>query len=224
MAFSHGDGCGHVIGPDTDQLQRNISGVLAHPNVAAAVIVGLGCEVNLVEFYLPEGRMETGSLTGLTLQQGGGTRATLEAAVKVVERHIERAAALKRTEVPASPIILGLNCGGSDSFSGISANPALGICSDHLAAIGATAVLAETPEIFGAEHLLVRRARDRATAERSHLRPDFAFCGEEASRTRLICSIPASAMPRVPTPACRGTACEWRGVFLSSTAPVVVWT
>ena len=79
---------------------------------------------------------------------------------------LEQAAAETRVEVPASKIILGLNCGGSDSFSGITANPALGVCSDMLAAIGATAVLAETTEIFGAEHLLVRRARNRAVAER----------------------------------------------------------
>src|SRR5204863_758829 len=72
----------------------------------------------------------------------------------------------QRKELPASKIILGLNCGGSDSFSGITANPALGICSDMLAAIGATAVLAETTEIFGAEHLLVRRARNRQVAEK----------------------------------------------------------
>ena len=79
---------------------------------------------------------------------------------------IERAAAEKRVELPASKIVLGLNCGGSDSFSGITANPALGYCSDLLAEIGATAVLAETTEIFGAEHLLVKRARNRETAER----------------------------------------------------------
>jgi altronate hydrolase len=79
---------------------------------------------------------------------------------------MERAAAEQRVEVPASKIVLGLNCGGSDSFSGITANPALGVCSDMLAAIGATAVLAETTEIFGAEHLLVRRARNRAVADK----------------------------------------------------------
>src|SRR5881397_2998394 len=79
---------------------------------------------------------------------------------------MERVAAERRVEVPASKIVLGLNCGGSDSFSGITANPALGVCSDMLAEIGGTAVLAETTEIFGAEHLLVRRARNRAVAEK----------------------------------------------------------
>ena len=79
---------------------------------------------------------------------------------------LERAAAEKRAETPASKIVLGLNCGGSDSFSGITANPALGVCCDKLAALGGTAVLAETTEIFGAEHLLVRRARNRQVAEK----------------------------------------------------------
>jgi altronate hydrolase len=166
VAFPHGDGCGHAIGPDTRQLHRTIAGVLAHPNVAAAVIIGLGCEVNLIDEYFPSGTWQTDRLTGFTLQRSGGTRTTVEAAVASVNRHIERAAAMRRVEVPASGIVLGLNCGGSDSFSGISANPALGVCSDLLVEIGATAVLAETPEIFGAEHLLVRRARNRFTAEK----------------------------------------------------------
>ena len=103
---------------------------------------------------------------GLTLQSSGGTRATVEAARREIARFIERAAAERRVELPASKLVLGLNCGGSDSFSGITANPALGVCSDLLAALGGTAVLAETPEIFGAEHLLVRRARNRAVAEK----------------------------------------------------------
>lgn len=166
VAFPHGDGCGHAIGPDTRQLHRTIAGVLAHPNVAAAVIIGLGCEVNLIDDYFSCGTWETERLTGFTLQHSGGTSATVEAAVASVSRQVERAAAMRRVEIPASGIVLGLNCGGSDSFSGISANPALGICSDLLAGIGATVVLAETPEIFGAEHLLIRRARNKSIAEK----------------------------------------------------------
>ncbi|MEP6716126.1 MAG: UxaA family hydrolase, partial [Terriglobia bacterium] len=79
---------------------------------------------------------------------------------------LDQCAAEKRTEAPASKIILGLNCGGSDSFSGITANPALGVACDMLAALGGSPVLAETTEIFGAEHLLVRRARNREVAEK----------------------------------------------------------
>ncbi len=161
--FPHGDGCGHAIGPDTEQLHRTISGLLRHPNVAGAVIIGLGCEVNLISAYLPSTEEEC--LTGLTIQETGGSVRALEAAARAIRGQIERAAAMRRVPVPASRLVLGLNCGGSDSFSGMSANPALGTCSDLLVHCGGTVVLAETPEIFGAEHLLVRRARNRAVAE-----------------------------------------------------------
>src|SRR5438477_8337952 len=102
----------------------------------------------------------------MTLQDSGGTLGPLDRARREILKLLEAVAAEKRTEVPASKIVVGLNCGGSDSFSGITANPALGVCSDLLAQAGGTAVLAETTEIFGAEHLLVRRARNRAVAER----------------------------------------------------------
>jgi arabinonate dehydratase len=166
VAFPHGEGCGHTIGPDTEQLRRTLAGVLDHPNVSSAIILGLGCEVNQIDHYLGPNAPRSGRLVGLTLQASGGTMSTVEAARREIGRMIERAAEERRTEVPASKIVLGLNCGGSDSFSGITANPALGYCSDRLARIGATAVLAETPEIFGAEHLLVARARNRETGER----------------------------------------------------------
>jgi altronate hydrolase len=166
VAFPHGEGCGHAFGPDVDQLRRTLSGVLAHPNVSAAVILGLGCEVNQIDHYLGPGAPRHGRLAGLTLQGSGGTRGAVEAARREIARFIEQAAAERRTPAPASKIVLGLNCGGSDSFSGITANPALGFCSDLLSALGGTPVLAETPEIFGAEHLLVRRARNRQVAEK----------------------------------------------------------
>jgi altronate dehydratase len=165
-AFPHGEGCGHTIGPDTEQLQRTLGGVLNHPNVAAAIILGLGCEVNQIDHYLGEGAPRTDRLVGMTVQASGGTRATVDEARKTIVGLMERASAEKRVKTPASKIVLGLNCGGSDSFSGITANPALGVCSDMLAELGGTAVLAETTEIFGAEHLLVRRARNREVAEK----------------------------------------------------------
>ncbi|MGE5645013.1 MAG: UxaA family hydrolase [Acidobacteriota bacterium] len=161
VAFPHGEGCGHSIGPDTAQLERTLSGVLDHPNVSAAILLGLGCEVNQIDRYPVSPR-----LVRLTVQESGGTRATVEAARREIARFIERAAGERRVELPASKIVLGLNCGGSDSFSGITANPALGVCSDMLAALGGSPVLAETPEIVGAEHLLVRRARSREVAEK----------------------------------------------------------
>jgi altronate hydrolase len=171
VAFPHGEGCGMMTnGPDKIQLQRTLAGVLDHPNVSAALIIGLGCEVNQIDHYLgprPDGAPPPSDrLVGLTVQGSGGTRATAEAARKAIGKLLDQAAAETRVPIPASKIVLGLNCGGSDSFSGITANPALGVCSDMLAAIGATSVLAETTEIFGAEHLLVRRARNRAVAER----------------------------------------------------------
>ncbi len=166
VAFPHGEGCGHSIGPDTIQLQRTLGGVLNHPNVSGAIILGLGCEVNQIDHYLGKGGARTNRLVGLTLQSSGGTRATVEAARQAITEMMDRAASERRVSSPGSKIVLGLNCGGSDSFSGITANPALGVCSDMLAEIGAAAVLAETTEIFGAEHLLVKRARNRAVAEK----------------------------------------------------------
>ena len=166
VAFPHGDGCGQTLGPDTDQLRRTLSGVLDHPNVSSAVIIGLGCEVNQIDHYLGKGTPRGERLVGMTLQDSGGTRGTVEASRRAIAGFIERAASEKRAETPASKIVLGLNCGGSDSFSGITANPALGYTSDLLAEIHATAVLAETTEIIGAEHLLVKRARNREVGEK----------------------------------------------------------
>ncbi|MDR3701299.1 MAG: altronate dehydratase family protein [Candidatus Sulfopaludibacter sp.] len=166
VAFPHGEGCGHAFGPDVDQLRRTLAGVLAHPNVSAAVILGLGCEVNQIDHYLGSAAPASRRLVGLTLQESGGTRGTIDASRREIARFLVQASAESRVPVPASKLVLGLNCGGSDSFSGITANPALGYCSDRLAELGGTPVLAETTEIFGAEHLLVRRARNRQVAEK----------------------------------------------------------
>src|SRR5579872_506244 len=126
VAFPHGEGCAHTIGPDVDQLRRTLGGVLDHPNVSAAVILGLGCETNQIDHYLGAGAPRTSRLAGLTLQSSGGTRGTVDAARRQIARFLDQASAETRTEVPASKLVLGLNCGGSDSFSGITANPALG--------------------------------------------------------------------------------------------------
>lgn len=169
VAFPHGEGCAMAVGPDTQQLQRTLEGVLAHPNVAAAIILGLGCEVNQIDHYLGRdggGYVPPEGLVGLTMQESGGTRAAVNAARDRIKVMLEVAASTKRTEQPASELILGLNCGGSDSFSGITANPALGYCCDLLVEQGGTVVLAETTEIFGAEHLLLRRARNADVGRR----------------------------------------------------------
>jgi altronate hydrolase len=170
VAFPHGEGCGMAIGPDTEQLQRTLQGVLDHPNVSAALILGLGCEVNQISHYLGRGDgngyVPPVNLHGLTLQDSGGTAATVEAARQHVWRFIEQAASEKRQEVSAAHLVVGLNCGGSDSFSGITANPALGHCCDLVVEHGGTVVLAETTEIIGAEHLLLRRARSPQVARK----------------------------------------------------------
>ena len=159
VAFPHSEGCGHSAGPDTRQLHRVISGVMRHPNVGAGLLIGLGCEMNQVSDYAPE-------ISGLTLQSSGGTRAVVAEGIRQVEQLLEQAAGMQRSPQPLSKIVLGLNCGGSDSFSGISANPALGSCVDALSKFGGTAVLAETTEIFGAEGLLLDRARNPQVAQK----------------------------------------------------------
>lgn len=160
VAFPHGDGCGQSLGPDTDQLRRTLEGVLDHPNVFAAVILGLGCEVNQIDHYLgPASRARGGNLVGLTLQGSGGTPGVIKEAAGQIRRMLDNAERPERTDVPASKLMVGLNCGGSDSFSGITANPALGHCCDLIVAEGGTVVLAETTEIIGAQHLLLRRAK-----------------------------------------------------------------
>ncbi|MCS7314781.1 MAG: altronate dehydratase family protein [Bryobacterales bacterium] len=166
VAFAHSEGCGQAGGPHVEILRRTLTGVLDHPNVSGAVLIGLGCEVNQIGDYFPAEAWRTERLVGLTIQMNGGTRATVEAARREVRSLIERAAEERRTQQPAWKLVLGLNCGGSDSFSGITANPALGACADRLARLGGTPVLAETTEIFGAEHLLVRRVRNRRVAEK----------------------------------------------------------
>jgi len=167
VAFPHGEGCAHTIGPDTEQLKRTLGGVLHHPNVSAALILGLGCEVNQISHYLggtPGPDLDASALHGLTLQESGGTAATVEEARRHLRRFIERASAEVRTQQAASGLSLGLNCGGSDSFSGITANPALGYACDLIVEQGGTVVLAETTEIFGAEHILAAKARNKGVA------------------------------------------------------------
>src|SRR6266446_311938 len=109
VAFPHGEGCAHSVGPDLDQLRRTLGGVLLHPNVSAAVILGLGCETNQIDHYLGPGAPSSRRLVGLTLQSSGGTRGTVDASRRQTERFIEQAVAEKRVEVPASKIVLGLN-------------------------------------------------------------------------------------------------------------------
>ena len=167
VSFPHADGCGQAEGPDMQVLRRTLDGVSDHPNVAAAVVIGLGCEVNQVSYYTRHEASPNGlpPRRGLTLQESGGTRQAVEDGVKAVRELAREAGRLERVDCPASKLVAALECGGSDAFSGVTANPAVGYFSDLLVKQGGAVCLAETTEIFGAEHLLTRRAADRSVGE-----------------------------------------------------------
>ncbi|QQS47359.1 MAG: altronate dehydratase [Acidobacteriota bacterium] len=172
VAIPHQEGCGHSQGEDTWQLERTIAGMIFHPNVGAVLMVSLGCEVNQISKYIGTTQLGQQSfrkgklIVGLEMQSSGGTRQTVAAGVAQVNKLIEHCRQMQRTPQPMSRILLGTNCGGSDAFSGISANPALGHASDLLVRAGGASVLAEIPECMGAEHLLTRRSTDEATGRR----------------------------------------------------------
>ena len=168
VALPHQEGCGHHDGPDLEQLERTLKGMILNPNVAGVVVVGLGCEMNSITRYSGTGPdlRATKPFTGLEIQTVGGTRKTIAGGAKAVRELMETVRTFQRSEQSVEHILVGLNCGGSDAFSGISANPALGYASDLLIAAGGAVVLAETPEIFGAEQVLTRRAVDVETGKR----------------------------------------------------------
>jgi altronate hydrolase len=168
VALPHQDGCGAHDGPDLDQLERTLKGIILNPNVAAVLMIGLGCEINHLARYSGwgAGLGDLKPFAGMEIQSSGGTSGAITEGKRRLDAIVEAVRSLRRTEEPVSRIVLGLNCGGSDAFSGITANPALGRASDLLVAAGGTAVLAETPEIYGAEQSLARRAIDRETGMR----------------------------------------------------------
>ncbi|CTQ55532.1 D-galactarate dehydratase [Roseibium album] len=156
----HGTGCGMSA---TDEgyatLFRTLSGYAQHPNFAAILLIGLGCEVMQIADLVGDRKIRPGGdLRYMTIQQTGGTRKTIEAGLKELRELAEIANSATRTPVPISEITVGMQCGGSDGYSGITANPALGVASDLLVRHGGTTILSETSEIYGAEHLLTRRA------------------------------------------------------------------
>ncbi|WP_163263819.1 UxaA family hydrolase [Chelativorans alearense] len=168
VSFTHGTGCGLASsGEGFDLLKRTQWGYAAHPNLGGVLMVGLGCEVfqiaRLKELY---GLEESDTFRSMTIQESGGTRRTIEAGLARVKEMLPAVGAHRRETVPASEITLALQCGGSDGYSGITANPALGVAADILVKNGGTAVLGETPEIYGAEHLLTRRAINREVGEK----------------------------------------------------------
>jgi altronate hydrolase len=168
VAFAHGTGCGmEMTGEPMDLLRRTMAGYARHANLAGALIVGLGCERNQLSGLMKEQNLSVSSrLRTLIMQETGGTRRTIEAGVAAVKEMLPDANRITRTRVPASHITVGLQCGGSDGFSAITANPALGAAVDLLVRHGGTGILSETPEIYGVEHTLTRRARSREVGEK----------------------------------------------------------
>ena len=172
LAITHKAGCAMQYGgSDHNQLDRTLAGFAKHPNVGAYILLGLGCEtgqaIHLIEnqgLVQLDGSRKPPAV--ITIQECGGISKTVEAGVRAVNQLLPRANDVKRVVLSADKIILGTNCGGSDGNSGVTANPALGVASDLLVAQGGTSILGETPEIYGAEHLLTRRAVSRAVGEK----------------------------------------------------------
>lgn len=164
----HGTGCGMAgRGEGFDVIERTQWGYASHPNFAGVLLVGLGCEVFQIGRLKERYRIEEGEhFRSFTIQETGGTRRSIEAGVAAVRDILAVADRARRETVPASELVVGLQCGGSDGYSGITANPALGLASDLLVAQGGTAILSETPEIYGAEHLLTARAASPEIAAR----------------------------------------------------------
>lgn len=159
VPLTHASGCSISDGtPSMDMLRRTISGYAQHPNFVGVLLVELGCEDNQVEDLLDQGKLELGPiLRRITIQRVGGTTATVAAGIEEVKTMMDLAQGVAREPIPVSELVVGLQCGGSDSFSGLTANPALGVAVDMLIAQGGTAILSETPEIYGAENLLLQR-------------------------------------------------------------------
>ena len=168
VALTHGSGCGmDTHGEGMTLLRRTLGGYARHANFAGVLIVGLGCEANQVSSLLgAESLAEGPLLRTFSIQDTGGTAKTVARGVAMIEEMLPHANAVEREPVPASHLVVGLQCGGSDGYSGITANPALGAAVDLLVRHGGTAILSETPEIYGAEHLLTRRAVSRAVGEK----------------------------------------------------------
>jgi altronate hydrolase len=168
VAITHGSGCGMSGGGEgIELLRRTLRGYADHPNFAGVLVIGLGCEVNQVAPLVESlNAREPGLVGAMTIQDEGGTREAVAQGQALLREMLPLANAATRTEVSAQHLVVGLQCGGSDGYSGISANPALGAAVDLLVARGGTAILSETPEVYGAEHLLTARAASPVVADR----------------------------------------------------------
>ena len=164
----HNTGCGMSgVNEGYDTLMRTLKGYARNANFGGILLVGLGCEVMQVPDLVGQGRLRPdGNFRYMTIQGTGGTRATIAKGLEVLREMAEVASKVSRAAAPVSKLIIGLQCGGSDGYSGITANPALGHASDLLVRMGGTTILSETPEIYGAEHLLTRRATSTEVGEK----------------------------------------------------------
>jgi altronate hydrolase len=166
IPLTHKGGCGARYGGfEIDQLQRTLAGFAHHPNVAGYVILGLGCEINQIQDLITRQGLVGDAPPTFIIQDEGGLTETVDAGVRAVERLLPRAEECRRTTQSAEHLVVALQCGGSDSWSGVTANPALGYAADEIVRQGGTVVLGETPEVYGAEHLLVRRAANQEAAD-----------------------------------------------------------
>jgi len=167
VALTHGTGCGMDMGDSMTLLRRTLGGYAKHANFGAVLVIGLGCEANQITALIgAEGLKEGERLRTYNMQDVGGTAKAISRGAALIREMLPVVNRISRSDVPASHLVLGLQCGGSDGYSGITANPALGNAVDRLVAHGGTAILSETPEIYGAEHLLTRRAVSREIGEK----------------------------------------------------------
>ena len=168
VPLTHGSGCGMAgQGEPFEMLGRTLQGYATHPNFAGVLVLGLGCEVMQVAGFLKEYDLKkSDSFRAFTIQSSKGTRRTVADCLGTIREMLPQADAARREAIPVSELVLALQCGGSDAWSGVSANPALGYAADRLVANGGTVILSETPEIYGAEHLLTRRAVSREVGEK----------------------------------------------------------
>jgi altronate hydrolase len=165
VALTHKTGCGMTQDEPLRLLRRTLAGYARHPNFSHVIVLGLGCEVNQIGGLMQEQRL-AGRLKAMDIQTMGGSRKTVAAGVEFVKEILAEANQVTRTTVPVGELTVALQCGGSDGYSGVSANPALGAASDLVVRHGGTVILSETPETYGAEHLLTRRAVSRDVGEK----------------------------------------------------------
>jgi altronate hydrolase len=177
VAIPHNKGCGCQDGSTLEVMMRTLSNYADHPNVGGVILIDLGCEktnLSFVEKYLTNREKPIQKpVFKIGIQDVGGTQAAIEIGLKEVERMLPEVNKVEREEFPISELVLGVKCGSSDGFSGISANPSLGYCSDLLVRSGGTVLLTEVPEFCGAEHVLANRAKDAETGRKIYRMVDW---------------------------------------------------